>query len=104
MLTKEIKQISKISPASKWIISAYFKHECLVKDDIIIPECVEILSLMYLGHPAFIHCYLGDKNAEPLLSSHKLFVLYGYHTLNIIVEEYMTSKNVMECIKNEENK
>ena len=104
MLTKKIKQISRISPAAKWFIAAYFKHECECSDDIIIPECVEILGLMYLGHPAFIHCYIADnKYAQPLQITHKLFIVFGYHTLNDIVDEYFNCSRVVRAIESHES-
>ena len=104
MLTKKIKQIAKISPAAKWFIAAYFKHECSSPDDIIIPESVEILGLMYLGHPAFVHCYIADnKYAQPLESTHKLFIVFGYHTLNDLIDEYLSCSRIISAIESQEN-
>eukprot|EP01083_Nonionella_stella_P073217 197798_1 len=101
MLTKEIQQINKITPSAKHLIASFFKHACYAANDVIVPECVEILGLMYLGHPLFIHCYAGDKNAQPLQSSHKLFVLYGYHTLDILLDEYMKYEHAIRAITKE---
>ena len=88
MMTRQIKNISDISPAAKQLISTFFRIHCSVASDIIIPECVEVLALKYLGHPAFAHCYVADENGNALKCSHKLFVVFGYHTLDGLIREH----------------
>lgn len=92
-LTKSIRKTSEISPSGLMIISSFFvynilRNEC--ESQIIIPRCVEILCLMFLGNPLCIHAYICSTiDGTAIQESHQMFLISNHQTLQMIM-------NVME--------